>query len=599
MITAHLGTDQLDLTDDFSIEIVQVSQLFGFDKLRGPYIASISFDHTERNQNRFNHPNRFELRRGTGAKIYEGLVLRSSGFLLMRGTLELTDQFSGNVYGEIGAIGASQQNKLITDADLPVDQTFNNKTSFDPATDDYCAPELMNVDFFKDIGVTATYKLETDNKIEFEESVMQHYHRTAGYAINVRTGGIVYIPTANLLTDPDSLGEGAYTEKTSVVTPMLYLFPTIEKILKSLKFFLDNSDISDDAELKRLCIYNNFNIVNYAPTTEQVEEFGGTTSLDGQPYVNTWWISYYEQTLAAFNYTSLLPRITLSELLISVQNMLNIVFLFTLEHKYKIIDREDVIKGDAVDDNDYFTGSWILKGKKSSIIKFTMIHDSNDSIFSTYYQDLTERAGDFGEDVADYATLQALVNPAIGELRRVISKHMVYEFNNWTITDESGTEKNVLKWQMVSLDFQPFRYNEVAGATDTLEINTTASTVPLSGTGMVRQMGMCNLRKDTAAGFSLRLIFDQNNLGKNNSANYMLNWRYNKNLIDKRWKNTAKWLANREAVEGYFRFPVNIFANFDLNKKHRTRQGEFIIDRMVTRFTHAGIGETKIEGWKV
>jgi hypothetical protein len=275
------------------------------------------------------------------------------------------------------------------------------------------------------------------------------------------------------------------------------------------------------------------------------------------------------------------------------------VFLFTSNNRYKIIDREGVIIGTAVDIDGYFTGEWLLKGKKSSIVKFTMIHDDNDAIFSTYYQDLSERTSDFGDDVADYAILQALVSPAIGELRRVLSKHMVYEYNNWTITDKSGTERNALMWKMVSLDFQPVKYNQGNGATDTFEINTTASTVPLSGTGMVRQLGRCNLRKDTEAGFALRLIFEQSNIGKNKSTNYMLNWRYEKNLIDTRWKNTARWLANREGVEGYFRFPVNIFANFGINKKHRTRHGEFIIDRMVTRFSHAGIGETKIEGWKV
>jgi hypothetical protein len=596
MITAHLGTDQLDLSDDFSIEIVQVSQLFNFDKLKGSYIASISFPPTERNQNRFNHPNRFELRRN-GAKIYEDVVLRSDGFLLIRGTLELTDQFSGNIYGEVGVIAASQQEKFITDADLPTAQTFNNKTSFDPATDDYCAPFIQNPDFFKDIGPTKVSHMYYDrNEPTIEETLFQFYHRMLAASVNYRSGGTVLLTTDSLLMALKEVDECHSNLRINVVTPMLYLFPAIEQILKTLHFFFDSSDISTDNDLMHLCIYNNKSIVDYLFETVETQE-----EID-DPYMNVIQpqilVEYCNQQLSTFNYSDLLPRISLKEFLVSIQNLLNIAFVFYSNKKYKIVDREYVLFGHAIDDDVYFTETWKLKGKKSSIIKFITEHDSNDFYFSSFYQDLSERESDFGADVANWEALLAITTPTLGELRRVIANHSIYEYNTGTVTTQNGDEIQVVQWFFISLDFQPLKYNQVDGATETLEVKTTASTVAYSNSGNVKQIGRCNLRKDTEAGFSLRLVFDESNVGKNNTSNYMLNWRYDNNLLETRWKNTAKWLANREAVEGYFRFPINVYANYDINTKHRTRAGEFIIDRMVTKFSHAGIGETKIEGWK-
>jgi hypothetical protein len=597
MITAHIATDFLDLPVDFTFELTKVSQLFSFDKLRGDYVPSIAFPDTEHNRNILNHPNRFELKRN-GLKEYSGFELRLNGYLLLAGTLVIDDQFSGYVRGAIGNLGASQEDKLITDADLPTNQTFNNKTSFNPADDDYCAPLLQNPDFFKDIGTVKQFKYHADkDEPTFEEGLLQHYHRMFSYSINGRTNNIVSIPSDNLSMDGNNVADFP-AQKTNVVTPMLYLFPLIERILKTLKFFKSTSEIDANTELMRLVIYNNYNIVNLGTVNELLTGEGGNISLDSENYNNTWWITYCTQSLLTFDYARLLPRITLKELLLSVQNLLNIVFIFD-GNRYRIKDREGVITGPCTDVNNYFIDKWILKKKSSSILKFTTTHDSNDYYFATYYQDLTERQGDFGNDVATYADLEAIVNPPVGQLRRVLDQQRIYEFSEVPFVTESGEELNTLRWHFVSVDFQPVKYNPGNTAGDTLEINTTASTVPFSATGQVRQHGKLSLRKNTESGFALRLIFDQANVGKNNSTNYYLNWSYDNNLIATRWVRTAAWLANREAIEGYFRFPVNIYANLDINKKWRTRHGEFIVDRMVTRFSHSGIGETKIEGVKV
>ncbi len=241
-----------------------------------------------------------------------------------------------------------------------------------------------------------------------------------------------------------------------------------------------------------------------------------------------------------------------------------------------------------------------MKGKSDSQVKFIMNMDSNDALISTYYQDLSERQNDFGADLQTFDELWSIASPQLGELRRVIEENSIYEYGITTRKDENENELNVTTWYFVSIDFQPYIYNEGEDKTDTLEIQA-CGTLPYKERGRVQQQGRCTMRKDTEAGFSLRLLFnDADNYGSNYSTNYFLNFNpaYTNNLFEKRWKRTAAWLATREEIEGYALFPANILSNIDLNKKHRTRFGVYIPDKFTTKISHAGVGLTKITGWK-
>lgn len=612
MITAHIGTDYLDLSSDFSFEHSVVSQLWNFEKLRGEYVPSISFPNSEHNCNILNHPNRFELRRN-GNKVFEGFELRVDGYLIVRGNLVITDNFSGYVRGEVGNLSSAQEEKVISDWEDITQNFFQNKASYNPATDDYCAPTMVNDTFFADIGTTKDYVDPDGDDTLIQESILQHYHRMVGYVTTgVQQFSVNGRGTDGLILEPAGLmpfikpGVWYYTNYTQPVVPMLYLFPTIERLLKKSGFFMQSNSVAN-TDLIRLAIYNNYSIVRYtvnmSKSIERYNQWDNTViDVSGVRSMN--------QSLGPFGYRELLPKITLKELLVSTQNLLNIAFVFS-KSKYRIVDREAILINPSVSIDQYMTGVWSMKGKTETILKFTMLMDEGDLEVSGYYQDLTERAADFIADVATFNELAAVYDPPIGSLCRVIKNKKIYEYGAGTAVDDNGTEYTTVGWKFASIDYQPFLYNNIADAETNLEIKTTASTVTHGElAGVVKQAGRSNIRKGTEAGFSLRLVFDNNNLGLNFTSNYYLNWKYNNNLLQKRWAQTARWLASREPVEASFEFPVNIYSSMveqlaesdmkDLNStKYSTRHGEFVIDKMTTRFTHSGIGPSKITGWKV
>ena len=120
----------------------------------------------------------------------------------------------------------------------------------------------------------------------------------------------------------------------------------------------------------------------------------------------------YGQSQRNFNFTNLLPRISLKEFLLMPQNMLNFATVFS-GNRYAILDREGVMASDPIDIDAYFMGEWTLKGKENNLVKFSVATDANDYYFGTYYQDLDEREADFIADVNTAAEMQA-ITPAVG-----------------------------------------------------------------------------------------------------------------------------------------------------------------------------------------
>jgi hypothetical protein len=286
---------------------------------------------------------------------------------------------------------------------------------------------------------------------------------------------------------------------------------------------------------------------------------------------------------------------------LGLQNLINICVVFNDNGTAEIIDREAVTEKTPVSLDAYLTGKLEPGEKKNVELHFSMNHDNGDALFGTYYQDLSDREADFADDVSTMAELEAITDPPVGQLRRVTQVNRIYEYRLGNVIDpDTQAETEVTMWFFTSVDFQKYKYNREAGVTkDVEEIITSFSTLSDKNSSNTMQLGRCNLRRNEEATFTPRVFFNQSGYGKNNTANYYLNWRGTNNLIETRWKKWAKFWANREAATGYFRFPAYMLQNFNLNIPYSTRQGSFIVDRMVTRISHAGIGETKMEIFKL
>lgn len=599
MITAHLGNIELELPRSFTFEIIQQSQLFSWNELKGDCVPSISFANTRWNRSHLYHPDRFELQQD-GNKEYKNFELRCEGLLLIRGTLVLTDMFNGYVRGNVGNLSQLQKDKLLFDNDLNTSVAIPIKTAYDPDVDDYAFPTIINSDFYRDVTKTRQFEL-TDGSL-YEESMFQHYHRTNSYVINAkRADGSPDFTYDNLSLNYDLKGMGDYTQRINPITPMFFLFRLIKRLLQLNGHYLTYNQI-ENADLKRLVVYNNYSLIEHISTKGYIitERDKYDYSRDDITY-EYWSIDLGTQNSVRINEKKLLPKINLRNLLLSTQNTLNCFFVFNADKTVQLLSREAIITGGADDLNEYLVGEWQLGKKRNTTIKFVMEHDTNDFYFSTYYQDLSERESDFGEDVTTYDDLKLIAEPFMGELRRVTSEQKIYEYNFLT-SDDGQTETDVVGWQFISIDYQHYKYNSSLESddeiTDELEIKTQASTLVFSDIATAKQKGACNLRKDTEAYCTLRFLFDVDGIGKNNTLNYQLNWRYQNNLIERRWKRTVQWLAHLQPVTAYFDLPGNMLHSFNIHRKKATRHGQFVIERMVTQCSHNGIGLTKIEGYK-
>ena len=592
MITARINNQLLNLPLDFTFEIVRNSQLTSFDKLKGDYVPSISFPDTERNRTILFNPQLFEMKR-EGVKEYPDFELDCNGYGI-RGTLVLSNGLEGFVKGTAGFLAAANADKLITDYTLPQNQTFSNKSSYNPDTDDYCAPELTNPDFFRELTKTRSFTLP-DQNTEIEQTVLQSYHRAAEYAVNKKqANGTVDVPSGYLSMFPPLLPQ---TSETVVVTPSLFLFRAVKELLVQNNFYIATNELDAIPDFKKLAIYNNFNIVKYQPQQ--------ATNLDVTYYDGSI-VGYIDPTMqilqfpGTFNYADLLPPVTLKSFLLGLQNLVNIVFVFTDAGTVNIIDRENVLEKTPVDLDPYFTGTWEMSEKKNVVLEFVMSHDEKDGYFGDRYKDLSEREADFGPDVATRAALDNIVNPELGELRRVTYTNEIYEYKMGTVLDEYGNEYDMLGWFFASTDYQNYKYNYNPSVDKEVEkIETSFSTLLSGVAAYTNQLGRCNLRRGDEAAFTPRLIFNENGTARNRTSNYLLNWRGTNNLIETRWQKWARFWANREPVTGFFQIPGHRLQNLDINSPQSTRHGSFIINRMVTRVSHNGIGESKLEVYKL
>lgn len=593
MNTASVSGQALNLPIDFAFDHIRESQITKHNKIKGDCVPEIGFPDTPRNRAVLQNPALFELKRD-GVKEFPNFELKVDGYDLIRGTLVLNNGLNGFVRGTIGNISAKNAKKLITDYNLPTNKTFINKTSYSPDTDDYDCPTIINNDFFKDITQVYTLIVPGTEQV-YENTKMQRYHRNRGYMVNYKNEGLIEISDGILHLEyhnPDV--------STNAVTPFLYLFNTIKLLLQKNGIYLNANELAQNHDLSKILIYNNLSLIEFTPINADF-----TTVQYGDVFfeqmVICHIINWLTQSLGNFNYKDLLPPIPLRDFILGIQNLINIAIVFNDNGTADIIDREAVVEKAPVDIDKYFTGIWELGEKKNVELHFTMQHDNNDAYFGSYYHDLTDREADFGDDLATFAELEAIQNPVQGELRRVLSENRIYEYKTETVVG-SQTQKqyDVTRWVFASIDFQTYKYNREEGVDKEVEeINTTFSTLADKNNSHVLQLGRCNLRRNQEATFTPRVFFNIEGYGKNNTSNYYLNWRGEKNLIDTRWKKWAKFWANRESATGYFRLPAYMLQNFNMNVPYKTRQGTFLIDRMVTRITHAGIGETKMEVFKL
>lgn len=603
MLTLHYNGQQIPTRGDFSLRMEWVNPVCFMDSIPGNAGLGIDIPVNDYSRTIFGNPHRFEKHTPGVDRSFAGLEVRYGGVLLMSGSLVITnatpETYSGWLQSELGVLGRRQQDCFIPDMEWKKEVTFENKAAYDARVDEYGTQSILNGAFWNGKGrETAVSREYTDedgeqHKVGEMVSYLGMVHRRDFSRMVNRYDGDRVVTS----------GEGC------VVSPFLFLRYVLSQMLRMSGFHIRRNDMVNDTVdlgLERfLMLYNNFNIMSQEFVTipvrvtwyDRMDE--EVVEAMEQQIVGSFW------SLGPFGYGSLLPRVSMKDFLLGLQNYLNYVFLFRPLGRVDIIDRNAVLQGEAFDLDEWFLGEWIIGERKEVSLKFISEFDREDRMFGQEYHDLTDRRGDFGEAVGSRADLEAVAGPRIGELRLVRDENRIYEYK-WKVVSMEDvmfreSQIDALGWEFVSSGPQPYVYTPAGSELSEIEeVTTCFSTLQETPEGfgfpVVLQQGNLERMLQVWTGFTPRLI---------NTGGLLhpgaLFWEGEGGLFAKRWKRFARFWATRLPVEGEFDLPLNVlhYVINNITAKYRTLHGEFLIESVETEFGSDRVGHTRIKGYKL
>jgi hypothetical protein len=632
MLSLTLNGNNIPLAIDFSMQLTWKSPVCAFDKIPGSFGLGITFPINEFTRTLFGFPERFAKYRTNSNQKFPGFEIRFGGVLLMAGTLTITNasatSYEASLIDQVGVLGELEQERDLLD--IPVfsqEIDWVGSPNYTPDQHPYCAFPIVNHGFFTDKGLTVkrtVYEngpegVKPTNETYDVEVMSYLFNKTAACRVNNLFLG-TYIQMQESLISLQILTEKHNTYdagKVTVVTPFFFLNYVIKEALKDNDFHIGLNFLNEDAELRKLCIYNNYDITitQYLQTGELIfqdqvvgrDQSGMIVMIDMPHSVGVKLYSYDRSYVYQLIPKNHLPKMKVGDLILSTQNLANVCFHILPDNSVNILSREKILTGQAIDLDQFFLGVWEIGEQKNVALKFVRDHDSNDLVFAERFNDLSDRKADIKPPVSDWTGLWAIDSPAEGEIRLMRSSNTFYQYK-W-ITQEkvngatmASDTTDVLGWEEISIGLQN-GWHEF-GRDEVEEIKSSwSSCYGNEQLTLVNQQGNMNTWKAKVQAFSPRLLISNgNNAGGTQNANFSFEYeKENTGILPVYWKNWNRFWSNRLAVSGDFDLPVNVLRHviYNICSKHRTREGEFLIEEMSCELFVDRIGTTQIKGFKV
>jgi hypothetical protein len=642
MLTIDIAGKYLPIPLDFSMQLTWKSPVFDFEKNPTGFALDFSFPINDFFQALFGNPQRYAKYRPANDQKFPDFHVRFFGAMFMAGTLSINDASGGNyncsLIDQVGVLGETEQERTLLDIPFfAQEQTFVNKTQYTPEADPYACFPISNPNFFKEKGliVELTRKVPdtTDPSKLVDETcdteLLSHlFSRTTTVIAQKEYGARVNNTNADGriinqfesdidLSDPLNRNDGIpLASKVSVVSPFFFLNYIIKHSLLDNDIHILSNFLNTKNALKNLCIYNTFDITNATFTTDETYTNIFHVGSADIKIIGTSIEHYIRGNNNKIIPKNHLPKMKVGELLLSTQNLFNVCFHILPNSTVNVYWRDALLSGESTDLDKYFLGTWDIGEKKNVALKFTREHDDKDLVFSERYTDLSDRRNDIKGIVWDWDALK-YVSATEGDIRFIASAGVWAEYK-WISTsyDDPVTQKSqskeILGWEEASIGLQNGWYE--FGRDDVEEIKSGWS-APYSNFGMltVQQSGNTAAWPSKSQAFGPRLMFrvpDYTLLGDNaydSSAvadSDKLYLEYEKpsiGLFSKLWSQTLPFWANRLPVTGTFDLPVNVLRHliYNICKKYRTREGEFLIDEISCTIYIDRISEVTIKGFKV
>jgi hypothetical protein len=602
-----LNGKEIPVDKSFKVRISAANPVCDFEKLPGNAGLGIRIPVNEYSRAYFGNPERYEKYSAASTRKFAGVELRKEGVLLEAGSLVINgadaQYYDAWLQPELGVMGEELQDTFINKQTWPEGVVFTDKAEYDPATDEYAKIYIKNEMFWEGKGaegpVIIPYTNDDGEPDEREEVKNYLTDASLEYFENVVNGPAL----------------GAETDYANVVSPYLFFRYMLKEVLRTNRFYIRSHPFDQIGGVNKLVVYNNFSIYDPEPGNTSDRNF---TTFDRRANsyttVSRERIDTLVWQLKPFNYADLVPKISIKDFLLGIQNYLNVAFDFLPDRTVKIIDREAIITGPALlDVTPYQVSEWRKIGeKRKTSLKFIPQYDKEDANFGDQFHDLSDRWRDFKAPVDTYNNLLVITsrhNPeadrTLGQLRYVRDENKIYEYK-WMVqktADANGTEEqtNILGWEFVSSGPQ---YYVFRNGDPEEEIKTAISTLQMeNGLLTARQRGNVNAMRNLWCDFSFRMFFytGVNSGSVDNIADGLsCNWEGTNGIFNKRWRNWASFWANCEPLEADFLFPLNVWQYIKNNRtsKFRTEKGEFIIELMDTDFSLAENGLTTLKIWR-
>lgn len=604
----YLNKIPIPVEKNFSVRMNWVNPCCYFDKIRVNAGLGIEIPVNEYTRAIFGNPERFEQYSQGNDRKFPGFEISKSNLDFEQGVLVITSatskSYSAWLQPYMGAFGEEQKDKFINQMAWKTDVKLDAKAEYVSGTDDYCLAKIKNPLFWEGkgkYGYTQIPFYNQDNELkereEYANFLNEELDSKYSYEINFYDN-----------TDPGQ----AEDNSARVISPFLFFRYALKELFRMNGFYISDHPFNSITGIDNLVIYNNFNVFDPAPkvTSDVVfKEFN--RRANNYSSVAKERIDNIEWALANFKYADLIPKIALKDFLLSIQNWINIAFIFKPGNTISIIDRDAVMGDTPVDVTKYQIGDWDKGEQKQVSIKFVQEYDKNDANFADEFHDLTDRWTDFKAPVESYSDLLLISsrhNPdndrTIGQIRLVKDENKYYEFKVTVHKNEDENQNedqvDVLAWEYISSGPQ---YYVFRNGDKIEEIKTNISTLQKEdGKLTALQKGNVNAMRNNWSDFSFRMFYYvTGSYGDTFFGNSSCNWEGDNGLFNRRWKKWTHFWANRLPVEGEFDFPLQMvyYIKNNIHRKFKTEKGAFIIEEMSVDIGLNYVGTTKIKGYKI
>ncbi|MCK5822031.1 MAG: hypothetical protein KAH17_09090 [Bacteroidales bacterium] len=417
MLILKVNDESLDLLPDAVISIDEQSSVFGSNSIPGGFSFPFSLPNTPKNSRILNFPDRPTIvnnsNRDFDFQLYHSGKLQATGILTVK---ESGLNFECYLLVGSGAFADKIKNKKLADLNLGGERTWSWKAEYSAPDDDFTIFPIHNPDMF----------LET----LYEDSFANNDFRINAF-------------------EDDQFYQGP---NFFAVCPFTFLTYIIHRIMADHGFEITENILKTNKDFRDLVLYSNFDIHTLIQTTELRE---GQIVIDDFGRETWEWeeVTITERALDKFDLANSMPDIKITDFIISLQNRLDIAFVFD-QDKVKIIDRQALILSESTEDITHLATAnpYVLLPEVPDGFVISWEHDPSDDLFSDEnFKKIDEYLEYLKDPVANTSEMYALT-PEVNEIRFIESIGAYYRFARFDF--EFGGWG--YRWQLWSIAYQNY-----------------------------------------------------------------------------------------------------------------------------------------------